>query len=510
MQDHVDVLIVGAGIAGIGMAAHLKRECPGKSFCILERRADLGGTWDLFRYPGIRSDSDMYTMGYEFKPWTDPETLGAGGRIRGYLGEVVAEQGLGDAIRYGMMVETADWSSTKGCWTVRGTDEKGKAFVITAGFYYSAAGYYDYDQGYRPDFAGEKKFKGQIVHPQFWPEDLNYAGKKVVVIGSGATAITLVPAMADGGAAHVTMLQRTPTWIASIPGRDRAANILRKILPEKWVYDLVRLKNTRFQRFMYKRSMTKPAEVAENLLKRAEKTLGSKFDAAALTPPYNPWEQRMCFIPDDDLFEAIKADKAEIVTGHIDTFDATGIKLKSGRHLDADIIVTATGLSLAVAGKVTVSVDGAPVNWHDHYFYKNCMISGVPNFAMVIVYINASATLRVDLVARYICRLFGHMDSRGLTVVTPTLPADMEEWDEPALKLDAGYIQRSINQMPRNGRAAPWRLDHDYFADRPMLLQAPLDDGHLAFARVTVDRAPASAPKAARARKTKAAMEPAE
>jgi monooxygenase len=480
----VDVLIIGAGIAGIGMAVHLCRECPGKRFAILEQRANLGGTWDLFRYPGIRSDSDMYTMGYEFEPWTHAETLGAGERIRSYLDMVVDKYGVRDAIRFNTTVTSADWSSQDSRWTVRGVGADGKAFTITARFYYSAAGYYDYDAGYRPDFTGEKAFKGPIVHPQFWPEDLDYSDKRVVVIGSGATAITLVPAMADK-AAHVTMLQRTPTWIASIPGRDRVATMLRKFLPEKWVYRLVRIKNTRFQRFAYNRSRTKPEQVSERLLTNAQKALGDQFEATALTPPYKPWDQRMCFIPDEDLFAAMKAGKASIVTDHIDKFDTKGIKLKSGAHLDADIIVTATGLSLTVAGKVAVSIDGTPVVWHDHYFYKNCMISGVPNFAMVLVYINASATLRVDIVSRYICRLLDHMDRNGKTSATPTRPADLPAWDEPAMKLEAGYVQRSIGIMPRNGAAAPWRLDHDYFTDRPIMLQAPVADEFMQFSPAT-------------------------
>ncbi|MEY4271070.1 MAG: hypothetical protein RLZZ58_2286, partial [Pseudomonadota bacterium] len=347
MHDHVDVLIVGAGISGIGMAVHLQRECPGKTFRIIERRSNLGGTWDLFRYPGIRSDSDMYTLGFDFEPWTHERSIAEGDTILDYLGKVVDKNGVRDAICFNTKVEHAAWSSVDARWTLTCTGPDGKKQSHCASFLYMGSGYYDHDAGYDAELKGQKSFNGRIVHPQFWPEDLNYSGKRVVVIGSGATAVTIVPAMVQKGdgsdAAHVTMLQRTPGWFASIPSRDRLAIRLRKIMPARWAYAITRFKNTQFQDLLYKRAQSHPAKVAAILTQRLKSGVGELYDAKTFTPPYKPWEQRLCAIPDGDFFEAMKAGKADIVTAHIDRFDATGIKLTSGAHLDADIIVTATG-----------------------------------------------------------------------------------------------------------------------------------------------------------------------
>jgi monooxygenase len=489
-QHHadVDVLIVGAGISGIGMAVHLQRECPGKTFRIIERRAALGGTWDLFRYPGIRSDSDMYTLGFDFEPWTHERSIAEGKTIRDYLNRIVDTYGLRDSVFLGTKVDAASWSSDEALWTLACEGPGGEATTHRAKFLYLGTGYYDYDAGYDAGFEGREAFGGQIVHPQFWPENLDYAGKKVVVIGSGATAVTIVPSMVNGSdngkvAAHVTMLQRTPGWLVGIPARDRIALFLRKWLPANWAYKMVRFKNTRLQHLFFQRSRTRPEKVAESITKRLRASIGDRYTAKDFTPPYKPWEQRMCFVPDDDLFEAMKAGKAEIVTDQIDRFDATGIQLTSGQHLDADIIVTATGLQLAMAGKIVVSVDGRPISWNEHYFYKGCMFSDVPNLATVFGYAAASWTLKTDLVGHFVCRLLNQMDRDGADIVTPVI-ADEDKLETAAtFNLTSGYIQRSLDQMPRSGARAPWKLNTGYLADRPVMLDEPIVDGVLSFRR---------------------------
>lgn len=491
-----DVLIVGAGISGIGMAVHLQMHCPDRSFALVERRANLGGTWDLFRYPGIRSDSDMHTLGFVFEPWKHEKSIADGPSILEYLNRIVDERHIRERIRFDRKVVGADWDSTAARWTVTLEDAAGGTSTTTARWLYLGAGYYDYDEPFDANFTGREDFQGQIIHPQFWPENLDYAGKKVVVIGSGATAVTIVPSMADK-AAHVTMLQRTPTWYFIRPAKDGLANFLRKFLPEELAYKITRFKNVRLQDIAFRRAREKPEKVKEFLTNKLKASLGDRYDAKAFTPPYNPWDQRLCLVPDADFFEAMKADKASVITDHIERFDATGIQLKSGQHLDADIIVTATGLKLAVAGKIPVRVDGETVNWHDHFYYKACMFSNVPNFSAVFGYLNASWTLRADIVSEYVCRVLNHMQATGTTVATPALadPASLEE--ENVFDFSSGYIQRSLHIMPKSTVALPWRLSQNYVQDRIDMRSGAIDDGVLTFANAREAAAAASELEAA-------------
>jgi cation diffusion facilitator CzcD-associated flavoprotein CzcO len=419
----LDVLIVGAGISGIGMAAHLARSCPGKRYAIIERRAQPGGTWDLFRYPGVRSDSDMFTLGYAFAPWRQDRSIVGGEAILDYLGEVLDSHAIRERIRFGQTVVAADWDSRTGLWTARLEDEAGRVTTLAARFLFVASGYYDYDAPHDAQLPGLETFGGLTIHPQFWPEDVDYADKKIVVIGSGATAATLVPVLADK-AAQVTMLQRTPSWYITRPARDGFAAWLRRLLPAKAAYALTRLKNVRMQNYLFTKSRTEPAGVKAFLHKQLEEQLGSSYDPVHFTPPYGPWEQRMCLIPDGDLFGALRSGKAEIVTATIERFDETGVALQDGRHLDADIVITATGLRLMLLGKIALSLGGVPVNPADHFYYRNCMFSNLPNFATLFGYLNASWTLRVDIVAEWLCRLLRHMDKHGVDVATPHLPTD--------------------------------------------------------------------------------------
>ncbi len=481
----VDMLIVGAGISGIGMAVHLGMECPGKTYMVLERRENLGGTWDLFRYPGIRSDSDMHTLGFVFEPWKHEKSIADGPAILEYLNRIVDERGIRPRIRFDSKVIAADFDHGTARWNVTIEGSDGARQVLTARFLFLGSGYYDYDQPYDAKFPGRDDFQGRIIHPQFWPRDLDYQGKRVVVIGSGATAATIVPAIATSGAEHVTMLQRTPTWYATRPAKDRFANNLRKWLPEKWAYAITRFKNVRMQDWVFKMARTKPEKVKAALTKAAMEQLGDKYDAQAFTPPYNPWEQRLCLIPDGDLFEAIKADKASIVTDRIERFDATGIVLASGGHLDADVIVTATGLKMAVAGKIAVSVDGAPVDFAQRYYYKNAMFSNIPNLAVVFGYLNASWTLRSDIVAQYVCRVIDHMDKTRTTIATPVLEPGAKIEDDNIFDFSSGYIQRSISELPKSAKALPWRLNQEYLRDRRDMRTAPIADGVLRFTKAT-------------------------
>lgn len=484
--DH-DVLIVGAGISGIGMAVHLQMHCPDRSFALAERRANLGGTWDLFRYPGIRSDSDMHTLGFVFEPWKHEKSIADGPSILEYLNRIVDERGIRDKIRFNAKVVGADWDSATARWTVTMEDEKGATSTTTARWLYLGSGYYDYDEPFDAQFAGREDFQGQIVHPQFWPKDLDYAGKKVVVIGSGATAVTIVPSMTekgDGkGAAHVTMLQRTPTWYAIRPAKDAFANFLRKVLPSELAYKITRFKNVKMQDIVFNKARNKPEKVREFLTKQLQKNLGDKYDPEAFTPPYNPWEQRLCLVPDADFFEAMKADKASVVTDHIERFDATGIQLKSGKHLDADIIVTATGLKLAVAGKIPVRVDGETIQWNEHFYYKACMFSNVPNFSVVFGYLNASWTLRADIVSEYVCRVLNHMKATGADIATPVLEDPNSLTEENIFDFSSGYIQRSLHIMPKNADALPWRLNQHYVKDRVDMRTGEIADGVLTFTK---------------------------
>jgi monooxygenase len=482
MADHTtdfDVLIVGAGISGIGMAAHMRMKSPDRSFVIVEQRAQLGGTWDLFRYPGIRSDSDMHTLGFDFEPWRHEKSIADAPAILEYLDRIVDERGIRSHIRLGHKVLTADFDSASARWQVTVETTEGERKRLTANWLYLGSGYYDYDEPFDPGFDfGE--FTGQVLHPQFWPEDLDYAGKRVVVIGSGATAVTIVPAMAKQ-AGHVTMLQRTPTWMFSRPAKDALANFLRRWLPEEVAYRITRWKNIRLQAFGFRRAREKPEKVKEFLHKRIRKIMGKDYDLAAFTPPYNPWDQRLCLVPDNDLFAAIKAGKAEVVTGHIAAFEKGGVRLTDGRHLPADIVVTATGLKLAVAGKIAVSVDGEAVNFAEHFYYKGCMFSNVPNLAVVFGYLNASWTLRADINSDYVCRVLNHMKTTGTEIAIPVLPADHGLEEDDIFDFSSGYIQRAKHIMPKNAVAFPWRLNQEYVLDRKRMASDPIEDGILSF-----------------------------
>ena len=478
-----DVLIVGAGISGIGMAAHMRMKAPGHSFAIIERRENLGGTWDLFRYPGIRSDSDMHTLGFDFEPWRHEKSIADAPSILEYLNRIVDERNIRETIQFGQKVISADFRENEARWYVEMEQADGTRSQLTANFLYLGSGYYDYDEPYDPGFQ-LGAFKGQVLHPQFWPEDLNYTGKKVVVIGSGATAVTIVPSMADK-AEKVTMLQRTPTWMAMRPAKDAIANAIRKVLPEKLAYKITRFKNIRMQDFTFKIARNKPEKVKESLHKAIEKSLGADYDKAAFTPPYDPWDQRLCLVPDGDMFEAMKAGKAEIVTGHIEAFEANGIRLKSGELLEADIIITATGLKMALAGKIDVSVNGEAVDFAKRFYYKGCMFSNLPNLAVVFGYLNASWTLRADVNSDYICRVLNHMRSTGTAiatpVMTPALEGQLEEDD--IFDFSSGYIQRAKAIQPKSSTDFPWRLNQEYISDRKQMAKDPVDDGLLTFTR---------------------------
>ena len=478
-----DVLIVGAGISGIGMAAHLEMHCPDRSYAILERRENLGGTWDLFRYPGIRSDSDMHTLGFVFEPWKHEKSIADAPAILDYLHRIVDERGIRQHIRHEHLVRSADFDHANARWTVTVELADGEHKRLTANWLYLGSGYYDYDQPYDAGFeTGD--FTGQVIHPQFWPEDLDYAGKKVVVIGSGATAVTIVPSMADK-AAHVTMLQRTPTWMFNRPAKDRLANFLRKVLPEETAYRLTRWKNIKLQDFGFKRARTKPEKMKADLFKRIDKAMGGPdtYDRANFTPPYNPWEQRLCLVPDDDLFEAMKAERASVVTGRIARFVPSGIELESGEVVEADIIVTATGLKLAVAGKIAVSVGGEPVDFAQRYYYKGCMFSNLPNLAVVFGYLNASWTLRADINSDYVCRVLDLTKRMGVDIAVPTLPENHGLEEDDIFDFSSGYIQRSKHIMPKNAVSYPWRLNQEYVLDRKRMASDPGDDGILTFYR---------------------------
>jgi cation diffusion facilitator CzcD-associated flavoprotein CzcO len=479
MRD-VDVLIVGAGISGISMAAHMTMLCPACSFAMVERRANLGGTWDLFKYPGIRSDSDMHSFGFRFEPWIHEQSIADGPNIVDYLDRVVDKYAIRPHIEFGMKVLAADWNLNEALWHVELEGESGARRTLKAGFLYLGSGYYDYDAPYDPAFPGTQDFGGTIIHPQFWPENLDYAGKKVVIIGSGATAVTILPAMVDK-AAHVTMLQRTPTWMGARPTKDWIANFLRKILPEKIAYRITRFKNIHLHSFVFKRARSKPEKVARFLTKMTRKALGGHYSEEHFLPPYNPWEQRLCLVPDGDLFEAVKSGKASLVTDRIANFDATGIQLQSGRHLEADIVITATGLSLALGGKIAVSLDGAPIDWTQRWFYRGCMFDNVPNFAVVFGYLNASWTLRADNSAAYVCGVLNRMDELGADIAVPALPADHGLVEDNVFAFSSGYIERARHMMPKSAESLPWRLNMDYLADCRDFKTRPVDDGVLAF-----------------------------
>ncbi|WP_339692219.1 NAD(P)/FAD-dependent oxidoreductase [uncultured Parasphingorhabdus sp.] len=481
-NEILDVLIVGAGLSGIGAAVHLTKRCPGKSFAIVEGRERLGGTWDLFKYPGIRSDSDMYTLGYNFKPWTARRAIADAPSILTYLNETVDEYGLHDKIRFNRKVVDASWSSEEALWTVTLAHGDGTHSTVKCNFLHMCSGYYDYQQGHNPDFPGKADFAGDIVHPQFWPEDLDYSGKKVVVIGSGATAVTLVPSMA-ATAEHVTMLQRSPTYIVSRPGEDKWALRLRKFLPAKLAYLLTRWKNVLLGIFMFNLARKKPAGFKQRLLEMVQDEMGADVDMTHYTPSYNPWDQRLCLVPDSDLFASIKSGKASIVTDQVEKFTRDGIKLKSGKMIKADIIVTATGLKMLTGGSAKISVDGQPVNFGEKINYKGVMFSGIPNFGMTMGYTNASWTLKADLTSEYVCRLVNYMDKNGTPIATPTLPVGETMGTEPMLDFSSGYVQRAIKDLPKQGDRKPWRLNQNYPKDIINLRHKAVNDGVIVFSR---------------------------
>ncbi len=478
--QHFDVVIVGAGISGIGAGYYLNTMAPKKTYTILERRSRIGGTWDLFRYPGIRSDSDMYTFGFAFKPWTNPKTLSDGEAIREYLVETAREFDIERHIRFGIRVERAAWSSQTATWTVDARSEaNGEPLRFTCNFLIGGTGYYDYDQGFTPEFPGRDSFGGQIIHPQHWPEDLDYAGKRIVVIGSGATAITLIPNLAQK-AAHVTMLQRSPTYVMSLPERDRILNALQGVLPKKVHYAFARARNVSLQLFMYRLSRSRPHLVKNFLRGQLRRQLGADFDLKHFSPHYNPWDERLCVVPDGDLFKAIRAGKASVVTDEIETFTEKGLRLKSGVELDADIIVTATGLNVKILGGIEVEVDGEPFTMADRYAYKALLFQDLPNFAMMFGYPNMSWTMKVDISGHYIARLLNHMDARGYRQVIPR-NVDTGMKPLPFMDLQSGYIKRAAALLPNQGDRFPWRLYNNYWLDLLTLRFTKLDDGILEF-----------------------------
>ncbi|NNG82578.1 MULTISPECIES: NAD(P)/FAD-dependent oxidoreductase [Acinetobacter Taxon 24D] len=485
MEKHIDILIVGAGISGIGLAAHLSKNCPQRQFDIIERRESFGGTWDLFKYPGIRSDSDMSTFGFNFKPWQKANVLADGASIKGYLSEVVDEYQLKSKIHFKHRVLSANYDSSIRKWVVQIEDENQKRHTWIANFVLGCTGYYNYDQGFQPDFPNQATFKGQFIHPQHWPENFDYTGKKVVIIGSGATAITLVPAMAKGGAAHVTMLQRSPTYIASVPSIDFVYDKMRKVLPEDLAYKLTRARNIGMQRGIYALAQKQPKLLRKLLLKSIEMQLKGKVDMKHFTPSYNPWDQRLCVVPDGDLFKILRSGKASVETDQIEKFTETGIQLKSGQHLDADIIVSATGLQIQILGGIKASIDGKPIDTSKHMLYQGIMVSDVPNMAMIIGYINASWTLKVDIAADYICRLINYMDKNGYDQVIAQ--GDQTELMEDTVmgSLSSGYIARAADVMPKQGKHTPWNVTNNYLADRKILKHAKFDDNVLKFQKHT-------------------------
>jgi monooxygenase len=477
----VDDLIIGAGLSGIGTAHHLQSKLPGKSYAVLESRGAIGGTWDLFRYPGIRSDSDMYTLGYNFRPWTGEKSIADGAEIRRYIEDTARDGGIDEHIRFHHKVVSAEWSSRSSTWTVTALrtipDVGEETVVFTASFLMCCSGYYDYDKGFTPDFEGIEDYSGTVVHPQQWPEDLDYKGKKVVVVGSGATAITLAPNLARD-AEHVTLLQRSPSYIMSLPSKDSIALALRKYLPSRAAYSVTRVKNAVTAIGMYMLCQRYPKFMKKQIRKLQTGWLPEGYDLDThFTPKYNPWDQRLCLVPDNDLFRSIRKNEVEIVTDHIDRFTGSGIALKSGEHLDADVVVTATGLNLVAFGHVDISVDGTKVDLTETMAYKGMMLTDVPNFAFVVGYTNASWTLKADLVSDYVVRLIEHMDDNGYREVR--LDRDSSVGEEPFLDFAAGYVLRAVDTFPKQGSIAPWRLRMNYFRDLPMLRFGKLVDDNM-------------------------------
>jgi len=474
MTEHVDVIVVGAGLSGIAQAHHLQTRCPYRSYLVLEARAAIGGTWDLFRYPGIRSDSDMHTLGFGFRPWAGAKAIADGASIRDYVAETARAQGIDRRIRFGVRVTSARWSTADALWTLEAEGPDG-ALTLTCGFLSLCAGYYDYAGGHAPDFPGADDFAGRIVHPQHWPDDLDVADRRVVVIGSGATAVTLVPELAKT-AAHVTMLQRSPTYVVSRPAEDRIANGLARVLPARLAYALTRWKNVGLGLFFYRLAKKRPARVKKRIVAMAQAALGPDYDVAThFTPRYDPWDQRVCLVPDADLFGAIRAGTAEVVTDTVDRFTRAGIRLASGRELPADLVVTATGLTIRIAGGIDFAVDGAPVSFAGRLAYKGMMFEGVPNLSLAFGYTNASWTLKAELTATYVCRLLNTMRRRGSRQATP-VNTDAAMARVPFVDFSSGYIQRARGQMPDQGARAPWRLHQNYLLDVLALRFGSVDD----------------------------------
>jgi len=491
-MDHFDVLIIGAGLSGISAAWHLQTQCPSLSYAIVEGRERMGGTWDLFRYPGVRSDSDMYTLGYRFRPWRDAKAIADGPSIKAYIEETARAFGIDRHIRYQQRLVRAAWSSADARWTIK--LEVGPARMprtLTCGFLYSCAGYYDYAQGYTPEWPGMSQYAGRVVHPQQWPEHLDYAGKRVVVIGSGATAVTLVPAMATGtnAAAHVTMVQRSPTYIATLPSVDVVANTLRRVLPSRIAYAISRWKNLLRSMFYYHIARSRPETFKKVLRTEAKAQLGPEFPVDVhFSPRYQPWDERLCMVPDGDLFTVLREGRATIVTEQIERFDATGLVLQSGTHLDADIIVTATGLRMSLLTGVTLEVDGAAVELGATMIYKGMMLSDVPNMAAAVGYTNASWTLKCDLIAQHVCRLLNHMRAGHYVQVTPRRDPSLVE--TPVFDFTSGYVQRAASRLPKQGDRAPWRLYQNYVKDLFALRHGRVDDPALEFRRAPTTRTP--------------------
>lgn len=486
--EHFDVLIIGAGLSGIDAAYHLQKYCPNKRFVILEQRERIGGTWDLFRYPGVRSDSDMFTMGFSFRPWTSRKAIAPGEDILNYVTRTAQDEGIDQHIRFRHRVERAAWSSQDATWRVSAVrqepDGREEPVTLTCNFLFSCGGYYRYRSGYLPEFPDTGRFTGRIVHPQAWPEDLDYAGKRVIIIGSGATAVTLMPAMAKT-AGHVTMLQRSPTYIVSRPEQDAIANFLLRLMPAAWAYRICRWKNAAYMTYVYQLAQRFPNFVKTGIIKKIRKELGPEYDVAThFTPRYSPWQQRLCLVPDGDLFEAIKVGRASVVTGRIERFTEKGIRLQSGDELEADIVVTATGLVLQAFGGANLEVDGHKVDLGKTLAYKGVMFSGVPNAASVFGYVNASWTLKADLICAYVCRLLNLMDRRGSRQVTPR--NGQEAPVAPFVQnFTSGYVQRAITSWPKQGSKAPWRVYQNYFRDVWSLKWSPVDNKALEFSSPT-------------------------
>jgi monooxygenase len=479
--EHVDVLIVGAGLSGIGAGCHLQTNCPEKTYAVLEARDRIGGTWDLFRYPGIRSDSDMYTLGYSFRPWREAKSIADGSSILNYVRQTATDHGIGEKIRFEHRVMRAEWSTVDARWTVEANRSDTQETVhMTCSFLFMCSGYYRYDEGYTPDFQGTERFAGRIVHPQHWSKDIDYAGKRVVVIGSGATAVTLVPSMAQS-AAHVTMLQRSPSYIVSLPAEDPFARILRRFLPAKVAYPIMRWKSVLLTMLSFQLSRRRPQTMKALLRKGLEKRLPPRYDIDKhFKPSYDPWDQRLCLVPNGDLFDAIGDGRASVVTDHIDTFTEKGIRLASGTELEADLVVTATGLNLLALGGIDIAVDGQDVVLPETMSYKGMMLSGVPNFAFAVGYTNASWTLKCDLTCEYVCRLLNHMDEHGYRQCAPQ-NRDPAVAELPFIDFSSGYVLRSIDQFPKQGSRAPWRLHQNYPRDILTLRFGSIEDSAMEF-----------------------------